>query len=181
MATFSEETKPNLILRMIRILKTFYKAYLLAARSMESTEQTANRYRQKGVKIGKNTKLYDVELGRGGDDPIEIGADCTLTGCLILGHDASTNIHLNISKSICIPTVIEDRCFVGRGAVVLMGVRIGHDSIVGAGAVVTKDVPPNSVVAGNPAKIVSTTDAVVEKRRALAKTNPEYFRELPDG
>ena len=48
--------------------------------------------------------------------------------------------------------IIEDGCDIGIGSVILPGVKIGEGSIVGAGAVVTKDVLPYSVVAGNPAK-----------------------------
>lgn len=52
------------------------------------------------------------------------------------------------------PVVIEDGSWVGLGAIVLPGVTIGHGSIVAAGAVVSQDVPPNSYVEGNPAKVV---------------------------
>ncbi len=49
------------------------------------------------------------------------------------------------------PVIIEDDVWIGMGAVILKGVRIGQGSVVAAGAVVTRDVPPNTVVAGNPA------------------------------
>ncbi len=49
---------------------------------------------------------------------------------------------------------IGDYCWIGTRAIILKGVTLGDNSIVGAGAVVTKDVPPNAVVAGNPAKII---------------------------
>jgi len=52
--------------------------------------------------------------------------------------------------------VLEENVWVGSHATILKGVRIGHDSVVAAGAVVTKDVPPRSVVAGVPAKVVKT-------------------------
>lgn len=50
--------------------------------------------------------------------------------------------------------VIEDNVFIGTGAVILKGVKIGKNSVVGAGSIVTKSIPPNSIVAGNPAKII---------------------------
>ncbi|MDM7950752.1 MAG: WxcM-like domain-containing protein [Hydrogenophaga sp.] len=56
-------------------------------------------------------------------------------------------------------TVIEDGASIGAGAVILPGVTIGRGSMVAAGAVVTRSVPPNAVVVGNPAKIVGYTDA----------------------
>jgi UDP-2-acetamido-3-amino-2,3-dideoxy-glucuronate N-acetyltransferase len=51
-----------------------------------------------------------------------------------------------------LPTVVEHSASIGSGAVILGGLTIGRDALVGAGAVVTKDVMPNSVVAGNPAR-----------------------------
>lgn len=52
------------------------------------------------------------------------------------------------------PVVIEDNVWIGEGATILKGVRIGEGSIIGCRAVVTNDVPPYSVAAGNPAKVV---------------------------
>lgn len=52
------------------------------------------------------------------------------------------------------PVLIENKVWIGFGAIILKGVRVGEGAIVGAGAVITKDVPPYAVVAGNPAQIV---------------------------
>jgi maltose O-acetyltransferase len=52
------------------------------------------------------------------------------------------------------PVVIEERAWLGNRSIVLKGVTIGHDSVVAAGSVVTRDVPPRTVVAGVPAKVV---------------------------
>jgi acetyltransferase-like isoleucine patch superfamily enzyme len=54
------------------------------------------------------------------------------------------------------PVVIEDCVTLGENCVVLPGVTIGHNSVIGANAVVTKDVPPYSIVGGNPAKVIKT-------------------------
>lgn len=56
------------------------------------------------------------------------------------------------------PIVIEDKVWIGARAMILKGVRIGYGSIVAAGAVVTKDVPPYSIVTGNPAVVVKTLE-----------------------
>jgi acetyltransferase-like isoleucine patch superfamily enzyme len=155
----------------------------LIARLMKSRRdplKIAQKFRDYGVKIGENTYIYSsVRLGLGGRDPIEIGSNCVLTGCTVLGHDASTNYALGITKSPQMLTVIEDECFIGYGAIILMGVTVGKGSIVAAGAIVSKDVEPGTVVAGNPAKPITQTSVLVEKRRELAKTHPEYFREMP--
>ncbi len=65
------------------------------------------------------------------------------------------------------PIVIEDNVWLGGGAIVLPGVTIGRNSVVGAGAVVTRDVPANTVVVGNPAKVVRNLDDDTEGPLAL--------------
>jgi maltose O-acetyltransferase len=52
------------------------------------------------------------------------------------------------------PITIEDNVWIGGSAVLLPGVTVGLNAVVGAGAVVTKDVPPNAVVVGNPARVI---------------------------
>ena len=79
------------------------------------------------------------------------------------------------------PVSIEDGCFIGHNAMVLMGVTIGRGSIVGAGAVCASSVPPGSVVVGNPAKVIGTVDDLVARRRQLAMNHPEFFPGGPPG
>ncbi|MFN8419198.1 MAG: acyltransferase [Anaerolineae bacterium] len=130
----------------------------------------AQVWRNLGVSVGEGTSIYrNVQLGRGGADPIVIGKNCVLTGCTILGHDASTNRQLGLKSSLKQMVTIEDDCFIGHGAIILMGVRVGRGSIVGAGAVVTRDVPAGSVVAGNPAQVIMMVEELVNKRRALVE------------
>jgi acetyltransferase-like isoleucine patch superfamily enzyme len=72
---------------------------------------------------------------------------------VILSHDATAG-RIDPSDKGEGTTILEDNVFVGVNSVILRNVRIGRNSIIGAGTVVTKDVPPNVVVAGNPMSIV---------------------------
>ena len=62
------------------------------------------------------------------------------------------------------PIEIMDNVFIGCNSIILGGIKIGSNVVVAAGSVVTKDVPDNSVVAGNPAKVIKTFDEFIEKR-----------------
>jgi acetyltransferase-like isoleucine patch superfamily enzyme len=62
------------------------------------------------------------------------------------------------------PIEIMDNVFIGCNSTILGGVTIGNNVVVAAGSVVTKDVPPNSVVAGNPAKVIESFDDYINKR-----------------
>ena len=64
---------------------------------------------------------------------------------------------------------ILDNCFIGSGVILNGNVRIGPNSVVAAGSVVTKDVPPNTVVAGVPARIIGSFDDLLEKRKGNKK------------
>jgi len=55
---------------------------------------------------------------------------------------------------VCIPTLVKRGASIGSGAVLLCGITVGENAMIGAGSVVTKDVPPGATVAGNPARIV---------------------------
>jgi maltose O-acetyltransferase len=84
-----------------------------------------------------------------GDD-VQIGPNVQL-----LTPTHPTDAQLRRSKwEAAKPITIEDNVWPGGGAIVLGGVIIGENAIVGAGAVVTKDVPPNTIVMGNPARVV---------------------------
>lgn len=88
------------------------------------------------------------------NDGSTIGADCVLRHATTLGHVAS--VHNSGSSSA--PT-LGDRVDVGSNVVILGPIHIGADSVIGAGSVVVNDVAPGSVVVGNPARVVSSTQS----------------------
>ena len=88
-------------------------------------------------------------------DNISIGKNCMIaSGVQIFSGDG----HPIYQDGACInpdaPVVLEDNVWLGSRALILKGVKVGEGAIVAAGAVVTKDVPPHSIAAGNPAKII---------------------------
>ena len=109
-----------------------------------------------GVSIGKNCYIsrgahIDVHRGK-----ISIGNKVSISnGSYILSHDSGRRFLGHTSgKSQKEETVLEDNVRVFVNAVVLPGVKVGKNSIVGAGCVVVKDVPLNVVVMGNPARVI---------------------------
>jgi acetyltransferase-like isoleucine patch superfamily enzyme len=74
---------------------------------------------------------------------------------------------------------IGDHCFIGAGAVVLPGVTIGPRAIVGANAVVSRDVQPNTIVAGNPARQVTQVDTWLARKEAAGELVPWFGGIVP--
>jgi maltose O-acetyltransferase len=95
--------------------------------------------------------ILDCAPVRIGDD-VQIGPGVQL---LTATHPLDPDIRA-AGDEYALPITVEDRAWLGGGAVVLPGMTIGADSVVGAGSVVTRDVPPATVVAGNPARILRT-------------------------
>lgn len=108
----------------------------------------------KNTRIGKGCMIQQgcVFFDRGGitiGDNVQIAPKVNL---VTLNHDLSAGG--NRKATYCKPIVIEDNVWIGIDATILPGVTLGRNCVVAAGSVVTKDVPANVIVAGNPAKIV---------------------------
>jgi acetyltransferase-like isoleucine patch superfamily enzyme len=107
------------------------------------------------VVIGNHTRvgLHNTIIG-----PVTIGSHVNLAqGITVtaLNHNfADTSKRIDEQGINTMPVTIEDDVWIGANAVVLPGVRIGTHAVVAAGAIVTKDVPPHSLVAGVPAKVI---------------------------
>ena len=118
---------------------------------------------QKGAKIGKNCKIQSHTF---------ICEGVTIEDNSFIGHNV-TFINDRYPRSITddgslqteenwavIPTLIKKGASIGSSATLLCGITVGENAIVGAGSVVTKEVPPNTIVAGNPARVIRTVDEV---------------------
>ncbi len=85
---------------------------------------------------------------------------------IILSHDYSTSRH---GGQFDTPTKIGKNCFIGCASIILPGVEIGDEVIVGAGSVVSRDVPSNSIVAGNPARVIHSGVRTTEYGRKASE------------
>ncbi len=127
----------------------------------------AEKFRKQGAKIGNNCVIHIKELA---DEPylIEIGNNVHINqNVRLFTHEGASSIFREEIPYIRYfgKIIIEDNCFIGLDAMILPGARIGRNSIIGAGAVVIGDVKPGSVMLGNPAIRVSTTEKF--KQRCL--------------
>jgi len=108
-------------------------------------------------------------------DYVKMGNNVMLSECTLLGHDGSIRM-LNIAYDKKLDKVgkteILDNVFIGHGAIVMPGVTIGPNAIIGAGSIVTKSVQEGAVVAGNPAKEICKIDDVVNKMEAYTDSVP---------
>jgi maltose O-acetyltransferase len=119
------------------------------------------RYRLLGVKIGKNVFIsHKAKIDTSYPDSIEIGDGCYITyEAMIIAHDHSVYRHVAGDDGRG-KVILERNVFLGSRAVVLRNVRIGENSIIAAGAVVTEDIPANVIVAGNPARIIRSFEPI---------------------
>ncbi len=147
-----------MIVKIFTILRDKFNAFVL----------TGDDYaKYKGVKVGKNcriiTKLFGTEPWL-----VSIGDNCTVArGVMFLTHDGSTWLIKDEKgrRYSYHPIEIGNNVMIGVNCIIMPGVKIEDNVIVAAGSVVTKSIPQNSIVGGNPAKIIGDFD--VHKARVL--------------
>ncbi len=129
----------NILSKIIQRLRYYY--YTIQGYNIDITCQmernlNLDRYNPRGIYIGKHTIIT--------------------SNVTILSHRLIPikSQHKYIGEYV--NTIIGDFCVIGIGSIILPGVTIGNEVVVGCGAVVTKDIPSNCIVAGNPAKIIKT-------------------------
>jgi len=120
------------ILRKFRVFEYRLKGYDIPYSAIIEGSVLLDKLYSRGIHIGENTLVA--------------------RGVTILSHDHCKRVGNN--QPFLVDTFIGKNCFIAVGAIILPGVKIGNEVIVGAGAVVTRDVPSNTVVAGNPARII---------------------------
>jgi acetyltransferase-like isoleucine patch superfamily enzyme len=114
---------------------------------------------QKGVKVGNRCKVSSHSFLCEGvtlEDEVFIGHNVTFINDLYPRATAASGALKTEKDWKCVPTLVKRGASIGSSATVLCGVTIGERAVVGAGSVVTKDVPAYAVVAGNPARVIKT-------------------------
>lgn len=165
------ETRPRWYVRMMASLYQHRGRHSVIHRSVRMDTPPYRKFRLGDYSVIEsfaciNNAVGDVIIG----DHTRVGLHNTIIGPVTIGN------HVNLAQGITVtalnhnftdsekrideqgvsttPVVIEDDVWIGANAVVLPGVRVGTHSVVAAGAVVTKDVPSHSIVAGVPAKVI---------------------------
>lgn len=126
--------------------------------------------RSKGCKIGEECFFYSPKhtlIDETSLRFIKIGNYVQITrGVIILGHDYAYSVLGNVYYDLPRPqkmTVVGNNVFLGMNAIILNGVEVGDNVIIGAGSVVSKDCPSNGVYAGNPAKYICSLEEYYSK------------------
>ena len=149
----------------------FLKKILLLLNREVSTQTLVKR----GMKVGKN---FNRQQGCFLDPThcylIEIGDDVTMSiRVTLMAHDASTKKLTGYTRLGKIK--IGNHVFVGANVTILPGVTVGDYAVIGAGSVVTHDVPAGTVVAGVPARVICAADALAEKTKADMRQGENVF------
>ena len=161
---------------MIRILKTVGKVFSVRIANM-SYAGKLKYLRKKGANIGDQTRL-NCSVTAFGTEPylITVGRDCLIAyGANLITHDGGVKVLSDLGyfhgerMDIIAPISIGNNVYIGSGAYIMPGVTIGDNCIIGASAVVTKDIPANSVAVGVPARVIRTIDEYYQN--AVAKGN----------
>lgn len=132
------------------------------------------RLRELGMHIGERVNLpASTFIDTSHCFLISIGDDTGLgPECLILAHDAQMDEYLDAARLGRV--VIHESCHIGARTTILAGVEIGPRTIVGANSVVSRSLPPDTVCAGNPAKVICTLEEYLAKHRERLKARPRF-------
>jgi maltose O-acetyltransferase len=139
---------------------------------------------ERGLQIGANVYVAPWCL----IDPvfaylITIGDGCRLAPRVhVLAHDATSRDALGYTRLA--PVHIGCRVFVGADTLVLPGATIGDDTVIGAGSLVSSDIPAGSLAVGRPARVVGDTRDLFERRKARIEAGPRFVlsdQDTPEG
>ena len=130
--------------------------------------------RSLGMQIGEDTVIYSPKhciIDETRPWMIEIGRNVSITeGVTILTHGYDWSVFKGLHGDVLGSAghvKIGDNVFIGMNSTILKGVTIGNNVVIGANSLINKDIPDNSVVVGNPQRVVCDIDSYLEKRRMV--------------
>lgn len=132
-------------------------------------KQNTNKLKRAGLKLHETARVFTSARNLGSEPYlVKVGAYSIVTaGVKFITHDGAIKVfnwrdeykHLNNKFG---RIEIKEHCFIGMNSLIMPNVTIGPNSVVGAGAVVHRDVPPGVIVAGNPARVICKIDEYVK-------------------
>lgn len=154
---------------MLKIIRKFWNKLNL--------KEDINQLVKDGLTVGKNFNIQKAcILDNSHCWLIEIGDNVTLAPRVhILAHDASTKRELGYTKIGKVK--IGNNVFIGANTTILPNVKIGDNVVIGANSLVCKNILSNTVVAGNPIRVIDTYDNYMKKNREYMKERPVYSDE----
>lgn len=143
----------------------------------QSAENRISELRTYGMVIGEGCYVAaDADIEEAWASHITLGVEVTVApGVRFISHDASTWQSLGATRVGVIE--VGNRSFIGAFSIVMPNVRIGSDTIIAAGSVVTQNIPDGVVVAGNPARVIKSTADLQEKTKAKLTQIPCFGEE----
>ena len=138
---------------------------------------------QKNAKVGKSCKISSHTFiceGVNIEDNVFVGHNVTFINDTY-PHATNGNGELQTEKDWKVePILVKKGASIGSGSTILSNITIGENAIVGAGSVVTRDVPPNAIIAGNPARILRMIGSTsLEKRHETRYVSYEFLKTEP--
>lgn len=156
----------KLVVLFVELLERFFPGIV-------NSEMKIMLLKRKGVNVGRGTFIFDaghVNIDTSRPALLSIGEYCKITGGVtILTHDYSRSVIRRVYGEVvgeARKTIIGNNVFIGMNSIILMGTYIGDNCIIGAGSVCHGKYPENSVVAGNPAKVICSLEDYYEKRKS---------------
>jgi acetyltransferase-like isoleucine patch superfamily enzyme len=155
---YEREIAPRSLLRTL-----WQKSLHILARFCIPPEARLMLYRMMGISIGHHVFVgLDTWLDDQFPELIRIEDDVTISfRVTVIVHDDARRMDRTspgAGDGTVAPVILERGCYLGAGSIILPGITVGQRAVVGAGAVVTRDVPPGKIVVGVPARVVKDVD-----------------------
>ena len=161
----------------MKLIKRIFYAIYYKLKGISPEELSVAANIKAGMKVGKNCwGLVNCTIDHAHCWLIEIGDNVVFAPQVyLLAHDTSTKKSIEYTRVGKIK--IGNNCFIGARVLIMPGVHIGDNTIIGAGSILVKSIPENVVAAGNPAKIICTIAEYETKIKSNFESSPKFGNE----